>query len=74
MQTIETMGTVTAQGILVIQVPAHLPAGMHHVVVVVDERSAIDRGAGHDLPLYDLGPWPANLSLRREELYDAWGR
>jgi len=27
-----------------------------------------------DLPLYDLGPWPEGLSLRREDMYDDWGR
>lgn len=27
-----------------------------------------------NLPVDDVGPWPADLSLRREDLYDADGR
>jgi hypothetical protein len=27
-----------------------------------------------DFPVDYYGPWPENLSLRREDLYDDWGR
>jgi len=27
-----------------------------------------------DFPVDDLGPWPADLSLRREDMYDGDGR
>jgi prevent-host-death family protein len=27
-----------------------------------------------DFPVEDYGEWPADLSLRREDLYDDWGR
>jgi hypothetical protein len=38
MKTIETTGTVSADGVLTIQVPRDVPPGKHAVVVVIDEQ------------------------------------
>jgi hypothetical protein len=73
MRTIETTATVSEDGILTVYVPVTLPPGSHRVVLVVDE--ATDFAAEPlDLPVHRRGPWPEDLSLRREDLYGDWGR
>ena len=69
MRAIETRGTVTPDGQLSVQVPSDIPAGEHRVVVVIDERPmARDQRPSPALPVLDLGPWPGDLSLRREDM------
>ena len=79
MRTIKTTATVTTEGTLVIPVPPDIVAGPHQVVVVIEESMPAESGidelnGGEPLPVHDLGPWPQGLSLRREDLYDDWGR
>lgn len=75
MRTIETRGTVTDDGELIVKVTPDIPAGEHNVVVVIEERP-VERPKRPplNLPVHDFGPWPENLSLRREDMYDDWGR
>lgn len=75
MRTVETEGIVTPDGRLSVRVPADIPPGQHRVVVVIDEQP-VERGSKHlpDFPVIDPGPWPDNLSLRREDMYGANGR
>ena len=75
MRTIETRGTVSPDGQLSVRVPADIPPGEHQVVVVIEEQT-VARG-NRPLPAFpvlDLGPWPGDLSLRREDLYGDDGR
>ena len=86
LRTIETDASVGEDGMLTVKVPADVPPGRHHVVVVLatgtpEETTAtapVVAASGErppfDFPEHDLGPWPAGLSLRREDLYDDWGR
>jgi hypothetical protein len=79
MRTIETNITVASDGRASIELPLPVPAGTHRAVVVLDEAKLDEalcksRIGSADLPLHDLGPWPANLSLHREDLYDDCGR
>ncbi len=89
MRTIKTTATVTTEGILVVPMPPDIRTGSHEVVVMIEEQMADEaapRGGaaaqhGADgingdepLPVHDLGLWPKGLSLRREDLYDEWGR
>ena len=76
MKTITTRGTVTRDGHLFVPVTKDVPVGEHDVVVVIDERMmAAALSLEHSkLPIHDCGAWPAGLSLRREDLYDDWGR
>ena len=75
MRTIETTATLTDDRTLMVSVPVDLEPGQHRVVVVVDEQP-IPTGQPRplELPVHDLGPWPEGLTLRREDLYDDWGR
>jgi hypothetical protein len=72
MKAIETMATVSPDHTLTAKVPSNIAPGDHQVVVVIDE-SAMAR-APLDLPCHDVGPWPENLSLRREDMYGDWER
>ena len=70
MRTIEASAVVTPDGQLLIQVPTDLSPGEHRAVVVIDEQPV--SAPPHKpivLPVFDLGPWPENLSLRREDMY-----
>ena len=75
MRTIETEAIVTEEGKLPIQVPADIPPGEHHVVVMIDEQPRVTpQRQKITFSAHDVGPWPENLSLRREDMYDEWGR
>lgn len=90
MRTIETTATIAPDGTLTAHVPPDVPPGEHPIVVMIDEASEETRPpldspahdgspAGRsrpplDLPVDDVGPWPPGLSLRREDMYDEWGR
>jgi hypothetical protein len=84
MKTIETRATVTAEGKLIVPVPPDIPPGEHRVVVVIEENmvhehsdpiEGLEASQGSlDLPIHECGPWPADLTLRRQELYGEWER
>ncbi len=75
MRTIETTASVSPDGTLTARVPPDIAPGEHEVVLVIAERAAgRKRRPPLRLPVHHWGPWPANLSLRREDLYDDWGR
>lgn len=80
MKTIETTVTVTEDGKLIMQLPPDIPPGEHQIVLVIDEKPAPEKSSTNkerppfNFPVDYYGPWPANLSLRREDMYDDWGR
>ena len=75
MKTLEADGIVTPDGRLSVHIPFAITPGKHRVVVVIDEQpiSSSDRVL-EDFPVIDVGAWPEDLSLRREDLYDEFGR
>lgn len=80
MKAIETTATVTADGFLTVQLPPDIPSGEYQVVLVIDEKPLTEKPVTKEkrpplnFPVHNCGPWPANLSLRREDMYDDWGR
>jgi len=75
MRTIETTATVTNDGKMTMQVPLDIPEGEHRVVVVIEEQPAKKgKRPPLDFPVDNWGPWPENLSVKREDMYDEWGR
>ena len=75
MRTIETTATVGPDGTLTARVPSDVPPGRHRVVVVIEEEPAkAAQREPFDFPVDDVGPWPEGLSLRREDMYEDWGR
>ena len=75
MRTIETTATITAEGTLIVPVPPDIPPGPHHIVVWIDDQPGLpDTRARHDFPVIHVGAWPADLFLRREDMYGDDGR
>jgi hypothetical protein len=77
MQVIETQATVSPEGELTVQVrvPATIKPGPHRVIVVLEETAnAPEPVQPLTLPRLPVTSWPADLSLRREDLYDDSGR
>ncbi|HXG91086.1 MAG TPA: hypothetical protein VNN73_01800 [Blastocatellia bacterium] len=75
MKTIETTATVTEDGKLIAQVNGDISPGEHRVVVVIDEQPVRKQERPPlNFPVDYYGPWPENLSLRREDMYDDDGR
>jgi hypothetical protein len=75
MKTIETSATIAPDGKLHLHLhlPPDMPPGEYRVVLVMEEQPAGLAGQEKrpplSLPVHDLGPWPAGLSLRREDIY-----
>lgn len=75
MITIEEIATVTPDGKVTVQLPSTIPPGEHKLVLVIDEQPIIrEKRSSSDLPVIHVGTWPANLSLRREDMYGDDGR
>jgi hypothetical protein len=75
-KTIELTANVGRDRKIVLQLPDDIPEGDHHVVVMIDEQSFAEAPPDRslELPLLPVKSWPADLSLRREDMYDEWGR
>lgn len=75
MRTIELDATITEDRHLTALVPSDVPVGTYKILVVLEEPlTPVQNTDLDDFPVDDLGPWPENLSLRREDMYDDWGR
>lgn len=75
MRAIETTATVEPDGKLVLQLPPDVTPGPHRVILVLEEQPALDTAHPPlDFPVINVGQWPEGLSLRREDLYDDFGR
>jgi hypothetical protein len=75
MTTVRVRLHVDEQGHVTGQVVPTVPPGDYTAALVLPpaERPA-EAPAQLDWPVHDSGPWPADLSLRREDLYGDDGR
>lgn len=78
MRTIEVDVIVTEQGKGIVELPPDIEPGEHKGTLTFKEGLSgeqKDKAKGEiEFLVLDLGPWPENLSLRREDMYDEWGR
>ena len=86
MLTVTIAARVDENGTVILKVPPQVSPGYHKMVLVIEEAELTEKVNGvHDsepstqnqmfvLPTHDVGAWPENFSLRREDLYDDWGR
>jgi hypothetical protein len=73
--TIEAIATVTPEGKVTIQLPATVLPGNHKLVLVIDEQPVTaEKRPPFDFPLIHVDSYPADLSLRREDMYGDDGR
>ena len=81
MQMIKGYAVVTEDGHVTIEVPPEIAPGTHEIVLVIAEKvlkpeeiAPTRQPAGLEgFPAHDIGPWPEDLSLRREDMYDDRG-
>ena len=79
MVTIETVATVTEEGLMTAKVPGHVPQGEHRVVIVVDE-SPLERAPSKFPNLASfresLGApkYPRNTIVEMREEGSSWSR
>lgn len=75
MKTIETDATVTQDGQLTLALHLNVPPGQYRVLVVLEEPAPVStQRPPLNLPVVDVGTWPEDLSLRREDMYGDDGR
>ncbi|HET6469970.1 MAG TPA: hypothetical protein VFG43_16470 [Geminicoccaceae bacterium] len=68
---------VDADGRVTGRVPPDVPPGDYVAPLDVPDAGPPQRPKGRrrfDWPAHDCGPWPAGLSLRREDMYGDDGR
>lgn len=74
MKTITTMATVTPDGKVTLQLPPDIVPGEHQIVLVIDENIKTEKPETKkerpplNFPTISVGSWPADLSLRREDM------
>jgi hypothetical protein len=75
---IEAKATVTKEGKLMLSTPVDVPPevspGEHIVQLTINGSESFEENKPLDIPLIHIDSWPENLSLRREDMYDDWGR
>jgi hypothetical protein len=74
MKAIETVAEIGSDGVLHLDIPTGLDPGTHAVTLLVSESATTEpaRPAARALRLpdpIDLGPWPADMTFGREEIY-----
>lgn len=80
MKMIETVATVTENRQMTVQLPPDITPGEHQVVLVIDEKPVNEVPATKkerpplNFPVRSYGAWPADLSLRREDIYGDDGK
>ncbi len=75
MRTINVDLVVTEQGKGFVELPPDIEPGEHKAVLTLESNGRLEaQQAELEFLVLDLGPWPEGLSLRREDMYDDWGR
>ncbi|MBW4659910.1 MAG: hypothetical protein KME15_14635 [Drouetiella hepatica Uher 2000/2452] len=74
MRTLQITATITSDHELKIQLPPEIPAGDYQIVLVMEEQPTQEQRQPFKFPVDDYGPWPTDLSLRREDMYGDFGR
>ena len=78
MITVEIEAIVPEDRKVVVQLPVEVEPGQHRIRVEVDaqpvEPISDEERAALGFPIIHVDSWPADLSLRREDMYDEWGR
>jgi hypothetical protein len=73
-KTLTTIATVTDDGKVTLQLPPDIAPGEHQVVLVIDENIKTEKPETKkersplNFPTINVGSWPADLSLRREDM------
>ncbi len=74
MRTLQITATITVDRELTIQLPPEIPAGDYQIVLVIEEQPTQAQRQPFKFPVDDYGSLLTELSLRREDMYDDFGR
>ena len=74
MRALQMTAIVTPNHELTVQLPPEIPAGSYQIVLVIEEQPTQEKRKPFKFPVDDYGPWPVDLSLRREDMYGDFGR
>ena len=75
MHTIEANMVVSKNGGAILQLPLDITPGEYRAVIVIEEKTVREeKRPPLNFPVDSYGSWPQNLSLRREDMYNEWGR
>jgi hypothetical protein len=68
--------TVSRGGILTLRLPSTISPGKHSVILEIQNlgKKAGVREKALNFPEHNLGLWPKNMPMRRENIYDENGR
>jgi len=79
-KTIETIATVNADRKITLQLPPEISPGEHQIQLAIGEKLVTEKAVAEkpttnkerpplDFPAISVGTWPADLSLRRDDMY-----
>jgi hypothetical protein len=75
MRTIEVNMMVDKNRETILQFPPDITPGEYRAVIVIEEGIATkEKRPPLNFPVDSYGSWPEKLSLRREDIYNEWGR
>jgi hypothetical protein len=75
MRVIEATTTISEDGYITLKAPPDLLPGVYPAIVVIETPdSGTPARKPFVVPVDDCGPWPEDLSLRREDMYGDDGR
>lgn len=85
MQVFESKALVSEDGKLTAQAPGWIEPGEHKVTILVGEEPTLigdeqelvyieEESEALGFSVFHVNFWPPSLSMRREEMYDEWGR
>lgn len=71
-ETIEATVKIENDRRLILQLPPQIIPGLHRVTLVIETETQPEKARHQfvDFPVINVSYWPANISLRREDLYD----
>jgi hypothetical protein len=69
MRTIQTSVLVDPEHTMTLRLPDDIPPGAYRVTLVIDDQPIPPKTTDlSDFPVHDVGPWPEEFSLRREDM------
>lgn len=68
MRALQLTATIADDHELKIQLPSDIVSGEYQIVLVLEEQPNQEQHKPFQFPVDDYGPWPVNLSLRREDM------
>ena len=73
MRTTEVKMVVGENGETILHLAPDIAPGEYRAVIVMEQKTMEERPS-LNFPVDSYGSWPQSLSLKREDMYNEWGR